>query len=105
MPKTVNMPEVLAGAAEASINEWFKQVGDTVEVGQPLAEIETEKAVVEYEAEEAGTVARLLVEPGETVTVGTPMLLLALPGEDVDAVDGPGAARYWDPSTLRTSTS
>lgn len=88
MPKTVNMPEVLAGAAEASINEWFKQVGDTVEVGQPLAEIETEKAVVEYEAEEAGTVARLLVEPGETVTVGTPMLLLALPGEDLDAVGG-----------------
>ena len=88
MPKTVNMPEVLAGAAEASINEWFKQIGDTVEVGQPLAEIETEKAVVEYEAEEAGTVARLLVEPGETVTVGTPMLLLALPGEDLDAVGG-----------------
>ncbi|MCD7101583.1 dihydrolipoamide acetyltransferase family protein [Pseudoclavibacter sp. 13-3] len=90
MPKTINMPEVLAGAAEASINEWFTQVGETIEVGQPLAEIETEKAVVEYEAEEAGTVARLLVEPGETVTVGTPMLLLALDGEAVDEVAGAG---------------
>ncbi|KAB1659351.1 2-oxo acid dehydrogenase subunit E2 [Pseudoclavibacter sp. CFCC 11306] len=104
MPKTVNMPEVLAGAAEASINEWFKQVGDTVEVGQPLAEIETEKAVVEYEAEEAGTVARLLVEPGETVTVGTPMLLLALPDEDLDAVGGGADEADGAPAPADTDT-
>ncbi|MDZ4046703.1 MAG: biotin/lipoyl-containing protein, partial [Rhodoglobus sp.] len=45
------MPEVLAGASEAAIQSWLVEAGQELAVGAPLAEIETEKAVVEYAAE------------------------------------------------------
>ncbi len=81
MATTIRMPEVLAGAAEAAIQSWSVAVGDTVAVGQPFAEIETDKAVVEYAAETAGTVLQLLVAEGDPVDVGTPIAVLGEPGE------------------------
>ena len=81
MATTIRMPEVLAGAAEAAIQSWSVAVGDTVAVGQPFAEIETDKAVVEYAAETAGTVLQLLVAEGDSVDVGTPIAVLGEPGE------------------------
>ena len=56
MATVVRMPSVLAGATEAAIANWLVQPGDTVAVGTPIAEIETEKALVEYAAEEAGVI-------------------------------------------------
>lgn len=84
MAIVVRMPSVMAGATEASLQSWLVAPGDDLAVGQPVAEIETEKAVVEYGAEEAGTVAALLVGPGDAVAVGAPILVLAAPGESVD---------------------
>lgn len=84
MAIVVRMPSVMAGATEASLQSWLVAPGDAVALGQPVAEIETEKAVVEYGAEDAGTVAALLVEPGDAVAVGAPILVLAEAGESVD---------------------
>ncbi|HRN29459.1 MAG TPA: E3 binding domain-containing protein, partial [Terrimesophilobacter sp.] len=53
-------------------------------MGQPLAEVETEKATVEYEAEITGTVAALLIDTGKQVDVGTPIAVLADAGETID---------------------
>jgi pyruvate dehydrogenase E2 component (dihydrolipoamide acetyltransferase) len=89
MASVVRMPSVLAGASEAAIASWLVAPGDTVEVGQPLAEIETEKALVEYAAEEAGTVGRLVLGAGDTGEIGDPILVLVSDGEtdaDIDAV-------------------
>ncbi|MDQ1576486.1 MAG: hypothetical protein QOH55_1636 [Microbacteriaceae bacterium] len=81
----VRMPEVLANASEAAMQTWLVAVGDSVAVGQPLAEIETEKANVEYQSEVAGTVLRLLVSEGDSAAVGEPIVVIAEPGEaDVD---------------------
>ncbi|MDQ1609406.1 MAG: hypothetical protein QOE16_2138 [Microbacteriaceae bacterium] len=81
----VRMPEVLANASEAAMQTWLVTVGDSVAVGQPLAEIETEKANVEYQSEVAGTVLRLLVSEGDSAAVGEPIVVIAEPGEaDVD---------------------
>jgi pyruvate dehydrogenase E2 component (dihydrolipoamide acetyltransferase) len=81
----VRMPEVLANASEAAMQTWLVKVGDTVAVGQPLAEIETEKANVEYQSEVEGTVLRLLVSEGDSAAVGEPIIVIAVPGEpDVD---------------------
>lgn len=85
MSITVRMPALAAGATEAAVQTWLVAVGDTVSAGQPLVEIETEKAIVEYEAEEAGTVAALLVEPGTSVAVGDPIAVLAGEGEPAEA--------------------
>ncbi|MGR0220658.1 dihydrolipoamide acetyltransferase family protein [Agromyces sp. ZXT2-6] len=90
MATTVRMPEVLANTTEAAIQSWSVAVGDEVAVGQPLAEIETDKAVVEYAAEVAGTVLELLVAEGDLVDVGAPIAVVGEPGETAtDAAPGP----------------
>jgi pyruvate dehydrogenase E2 component (dihydrolipoamide acetyltransferase) len=91
MASVVRMPSVLAGATEAAIANWLVAPGDTVAIGQPLAEIETEKALVEYEAEEAGIVGRLVLAAGDSGEIGDPILVLVANGEtdaDIDAALG-----------------
>ena len=70
MASVVRMPSVLAGATEAAISNWLVGPGDTVAVGDPIAEIETEKALVEYAAEESGIVGRLVLAAGDTGEIG-----------------------------------
>ena len=85
MASIVRMPEVLANTTEAAIQGWLVSEGDTIAVGQPLAEIETEKAMVEFNSEVAGVLVRLLVGEGDSVDVGAPIGVIAAPGEkDVD---------------------
>jgi pyruvate dehydrogenase E2 component (dihydrolipoamide acetyltransferase) len=91
MATIVRMPSVLAGAEEATIANWLIAEGDSVAIGDAIAEIETEKALVEYAAEQEGTVGRLVLEPGMTGAVGAPIAVLLGAGEgpaDVDAVLG-----------------
>jgi pyruvate dehydrogenase E2 component (dihydrolipoamide acetyltransferase) len=91
MATVVRMPSVLAGATEAAIAHWLVSPGDTVAVGTPIAEIETEKALVEYAAEEAGLVGRLVLGEGDTGEIGDPIAVLVASGEtdaDIDAVLG-----------------
>jgi pyruvate dehydrogenase E2 component (dihydrolipoamide acetyltransferase) len=94
MASVVRMPSVLAGAQEAAISSWLVKLGDTVAVGDPLAEIETEKAVVEYGAEEAGVVGRIVLAAGSTGEIGVPIAVLVQEGEtdaDIDAALSGGA--------------
>ena len=94
MASVVRMPSVLAGATEAAIAAWLVAPGDSVSVGDPLAEIETEKAVVEYGAEEAGVVGRIVLAAGDSGEIGVPIVVLVKDGEtdaDIDAALG-GAA-------------
>jgi pyruvate dehydrogenase E2 component (dihydrolipoamide acetyltransferase) len=81
MTIVIRMPEVLAGATECVVSRWSVSEGDVVNVGDVLAEIETDKASVEYHAEEAGTVARLIATEGALVDVGTPIAIFAVAGD------------------------
>jgi pyruvate dehydrogenase E2 component (dihydrolipoamide acetyltransferase) len=95
MATVVRMPSVLAGATEAAISNWLVQPGDTVAVGTPIAEIETEKALVEYAAEEAGVIGRLVLAVGDSGEIGDPIAVLVSAGEsdtDIDAALGRTAA-------------
>jgi pyruvate dehydrogenase E2 component (dihydrolipoamide acetyltransferase) len=88
MPTVVRMPEVLANTGEGVIQVWLVSEGQEVAVGDPLAEIETDKAVVEYVAEVEGILGRLIAETGSTITVGEPIAVMLAPGEtdaDIDA--------------------
>jgi pyruvate/2-oxoglutarate dehydrogenase complex dihydrolipoamide acyltransferase (E2) component len=70
---------ILSGSMESGVvSHWRVAVGERVEVGQIIAEIESDKAVLEYESPEAGTVVRLIAMPGVEVQVGAPMLELAI---------------------------
>lgn len=103
MASVVRMPEVLAGATEAVLSNWSIAEGAEVAVGDVLAEIETEKATVEYQAEEAGTLARLLINPGDSADVGTPIAIFTAPGdgeaEIAQALADAGAATATSPDS------
>ena len=81
MATVVRMPEVLANATEAIIQTWLVEVGQEISIGDPIAEIETDKAVVEYAAEVGGVLSRLLADAGATVAIGEPIALVLAPGE------------------------
>jgi pyruvate dehydrogenase E2 component (dihydrolipoamide acetyltransferase) len=85
MATVIRMPAALAGVTEGAIQTWMAKPGETIAAGQALAEIETEKAVVEFESEVGGIVARLLVQPGENVAVGAPIAVILAAGEGDDA--------------------
>ncbi|SUK13999.1 dihydrolipoyllysine-residue succinyltransferase [Staphylococcus agnetis] len=66
----VKVPELAESITEGTIAEWLKQVGDTVEKGEAILELETDKVNVEVVSEEAGTLQELLANEGDTVEVG-----------------------------------
>lgn len=74
MAKTITMPQLGESVVEGTVGEWLVSVGDRVEEGDPLVEIETDKANTEVPATSGGYILELLVEEGETVEVGTEIL-------------------------------
>ncbi len=68
------LPDAGEGLTEAEIVAWHVAVGDTVEVNQTIVEIETAKSLVDLPSPWSGVVTRILVEPGQTVDVGTPII-------------------------------
>jgi pyruvate dehydrogenase E2 component (dihydrolipoamide acetyltransferase) len=92
MPKQIRMPKLSDTMEEGRLIAWRKKVGDSVKRGEVLAEIETDKADMEFEAYTEGTVAQIVVEAGATVPVGTLIAVLRLPGESEDAVTAAPAA-------------
>lgn len=68
---SVFLPNVGMGISEATIVKWLKAVGDPIEAGEIIAEIETAKSTVEVEAPVAGTVAAILYEEDTELEVGT----------------------------------
>ncbi|MBO6728179.1 MAG: pyruvate dehydrogenase complex E1 component subunit beta [Maricaulis sp.] len=86
------MPALSPTMEEGTLAKWNIKEGDTVESGDVIAEIETDKATMEVEAVEEGTVAKLLVEEGtENVKVNAVIAILAEEGEDVAAAAAPSA--------------
>src|ERR1700760_3431387 len=80
------MPRLSDTMEEGAVATWHKHPGDAVAVGDVLVEIETDKAVMEYEAYQAGILARILVPEGENADIGAPIALLA------DGTGGPAPA-------------
>ncbi|HET7900270.1 MAG TPA: dihydrolipoamide acetyltransferase family protein [Candidatus Nanopelagicales bacterium] len=82
------MPEVAANVTEALIAAWNVEVGAQFAAGQPVVTVETDKAIVDVEAESSGVLLRALAEPGASVAVGAPIAVLGAVGEppaDLDA--------------------
>ncbi|WP_396658634.1 dihydrolipoamide acetyltransferase family protein [Microbacterium sp.] len=72
----VFMPRLSDTMTEGAISQWLKAEGDTIERGDVLAEIETDKAVMDLEAYEAGVLEKILVQPGENVAIGAPIAVI-----------------------------
>lgn len=87
MPELLRMPEVAANTTEAVLATWAVPVGQAFAAGDTVVTVETEKAIVDVEAEAAGVILRHLVAEGALVDVGSPIALLGAVGEVVADVD------------------
>ncbi|MES9609646.1 biotin/lipoyl-containing protein, partial [Actinomadura sp. NPDC000929] len=74
------MPRLSDTMEEGVISSWQKQPGDEVAVGDVIVDIETDKAVMEYEAYEAGVLEKILVAEGETAAIGAPIAVIVPAG-------------------------
>jgi pyruvate dehydrogenase E2 component (dihydrolipoamide acetyltransferase) len=91
MPIELKMPALSPTMEEGTLAKWLVKEGDTVKSGDLLAEIETDKATMEFEAVDEGTIARILVPEGaDEVKVGTVIALIAEEGEDAAAAADAG---------------
>ena len=87
------LPDLGEGLTEGEVVSWLVAVGDTVEVDQYVAEVETAKAVVEVPTPFAGTVVTLHGEPGQEIAVGSPLITIDVGGDTGDATaEEPAAA-------------
>ncbi|HYG29981.1 MAG TPA: pyruvate dehydrogenase complex dihydrolipoamide acetyltransferase [Allosphingosinicella sp.] len=89
----LKMPALSPTMEEGTLAKWLVKEGDTVAAGDVLAEIETDKATMEFEAVDEGTIAKILVAEGtDAVKVGTVIALIAGEGEDASAAAAPAPA-------------
>src|SRR4051812_33296583 len=90
MPTNVVMEALSPTMEEGRLIEWKKQEGEAVAVGDVLAEVETDKAVMELVARAAGTLLKHIVEAGATVPVSEPVAVIGQPGEEAGGGGGKG---------------
>ena len=91
MAEIVNMPRLSDTMEEGVVAKWLKKVGDTVKEGDILAEIETDKATMEFESFYSGTLLYIGLKEGETAPVDTLLAIIGEKGEDISALIGGGA--------------
>ena len=99
MPIAIKMPALSPTMEEGTLAKWLVKVGDTVSSGDIMAEIETDKATMEFEAVDEGVIAEIAVPEGtEGVKVGTVIATLAEEGEDPASVKASGGAKAEAPA-------
>src|SRR5512134_2277244 len=87
MPVQILMPALSPTMEKGNLAKWLKKEGDTVKSGDVIAEIETDKATMEVEAVDEGTLGKILVPEGTAdVAVNTPIAVLLSDGEDASAI-------------------
>src|SRR3954470_18397451 len=82
MPVEITMPQLSDTMTEGTVVKWLKKEGDKVKSGEVIAEIETDKATMEMEAFEGGTLAHIAAPEGTKVAVGQPIAVLATSKEN-----------------------
>jgi len=102
MATVVELPRLSDTMEEGVIAKWRIQVGDKVKRGQVIAEIETDKATMEFESFDSGTVLKLIASEGETLPIGAAIAVLGAPGEDPEGGAKPAAAKPSDTPKLTT---
>ncbi|MBB4153675.1 pyruvate dehydrogenase E2 component (dihydrolipoamide acetyltransferase) [Sphingomonas jinjuensis] len=95
----IKMPALSPTMEEGTLAKWLVKEGDTVKSGDIMAEIETDKATMEFEAVDEGVIAKILVAEGtDNVKVGAAIAILAEEGEDASAVSAPSKSETPEPA-------
>ena len=93
MPIQILMPALSPTMTEGAVSRWLKKEGDEIHSGDVIAEIETDKATMEYEAVDEGRLGKIIVPEGtQGVQVNQPIAILLEEGEDASAIGDVGTA-------------
>ena len=93
MATQVIMPKLSPTMEEGQLSRWLKKEGDKVSMGEPLAEIDTDKATMEMQALANGVLRKILINEGESAPLGQLIAVIGEPDEDISAMlAGSGAA-------------
>src|SRR6478672_9561321 len=100
MAQLIVMPRLSPTMEEGVLLKWTKKAGDKINPGDVIAEVETDKANMDFPLEDEGTLLKLLVSEGDSVKLGAPVAVLGDPGEDADKAlaEAGGAAPAAAPS-------
>ncbi len=98
MAETISMPKLGFDMAEGLLVRWVKQVGENINKGDVLAEIETDKATVEVESSASGVILQLIVDQGTMVPVNAPIAIVGAAGEKVEAATVPAKVEVQKPA-------
>lgn len=91
MARVITMPKFGLSMETGTVTAWLKKLGDRVEKGEPLVEIETDKITAEFESPESGHLLKIIVEEGSQAEVKEPICVIGEKGETVDSIQA-GAA-------------
>ncbi|MGV4413522.1 2-oxo acid dehydrogenase subunit E2 [Chryseobacterium sp. T1] len=106
MAEVITMPRLSDTMTEGKVSKWHKKVGDAVKEGDILAEIETDKAVQDFESEFNGTLLYIGVEEGAQAPVDNVLAIIGNQGEDISALIGGGASATTEaPQVAEAATS
>src|SRR5437588_11318465 len=83
MATKVVMPKLSPTMEEGQLARWLKKEGDKVSMGEPLAEIDTDKATMEMQALSNGVLRKILINEGESAPLGQPIAIIGEPDEDI----------------------
>src|SRR5260221_11546632 len=86
MAKQVVMPKLSPTMEEGQLSRWLKKEGDKVSMGEPLAEIDTDKATMEMQGLANGLLRKILINEGESSPLGQPIAIIGEPDEDISAL-------------------
>src|SRR6476469_4119776 len=86
MAQIIGLPKLSPTMEEGVLVRWTKKEGDKVSPGDLVAEVETDKANMDFNIEDDGVLLKLLVNEGETVKLGAPVAIIGKAGEDVSAL-------------------
>ena len=86
MATVINMPRLSDTMTDGTVATWLKKVGDTIKEGDILAEIETDKATMEFESFNAGILLHIGIQEGETAPVDSLLAIIGKEGEDISAL-------------------
>src|ERR1700687_3437653 len=114
MATQVVMPKLSPTMEEGQLARWLKKEGDKVSMGEPLAEIDTDKATMEMQALSNGVLRKILINEGESAPLGQPIAIIGEPDEDISsllksfenkAAQAPAPAKAEEPEAAAAAVS
>src|SRR5437762_633769 len=104
MATQVIMPKLSPTMEEGQLSRWLKKEGDKVSMGEPLAEIDTDKATMEMQALGNGVLRKILIQEGESAPLGQLIAIIGEPDEDISALTAGAASPAPKPAPTSPAT-